>query len=971
MTTQSKRSGGRAGVFRRLAAATLGLGLIVMGLAAPMAQAADPVTFPDAITSVTVTPHERVSQYDPLKVDATWNVGNKPAAGSTFELLIPDEIRPNQVKPFDLKTPDGTVVGACVVQAQRILCTLNENASLLNNVRGTLSFNAQAEKQTTETEIKWEQGFTTTFENGIGPVKETAPTGPAKYSWMDPNGRGVVWQLKFAGKDLVNVTIKDELGDGQQIIEGTAAVYEATPVNGQVTGWNRLPASRYTVVRSADGTSFTFTLNGAETKKVYKVEYITAIPDGMEIGDIVHNKMTAAGGRVIERQQEIKDASGTGDGDVPPGELSWTKVGPDKALLAGSEWTLAGPKGSFTVVDNGINDDDPVEGQLKVDELNMGEYTLTETKAPAGFQLNDQPFTATLVIGTNETASFGAVENTPVLGSVAWNKVDAAGGALAGSEWKLTGSGGDVAVVDNGSNDEDPAVGALKVSKLALGDYTLVETKAPAGYVLDETTHKVTIAEDSGLNPTFGDVVNAPVLGSIVWNKVDGDGKALAGSEWKLSGANGDVAVVDNGSNDEDPADGALKVSKLALGDYTLVETKAPAGYVLDETAHQVTITDGAGANVTLGDVVNKPIVGSVAWNKVDSDGQALAGSEWKLSGADGDLAVVDNGSNDADPADGALKVLDLPLGDYTLVETKAPAGFVLDTTAHAVTIGEGDAQNVVVGDVVNKPILGSVAWNKVDGKGEALEGSEWKLTGPAGDVAVVDNGDADEDPAAGALKVSGLALGDYSLVETKAPVGYELDSTVHKVKITAGDGENVTFGKIENKQILGEIDWSKTDPDGIALAGSEWLLDGPNGKITVVDNGANDVDPEDGILKVTGLAWGTYTLRETKAPEGYVADSTVRELTIAGDNLTVSLDPVVNMLSTPPATPPTTSTPPTPPTTTSIPPKPPVSSTPPVTPPLVNTGVGAGWMFAAVGALALTGIGFVLINSSRKRRHG
>ena len=874
MTTQSKRSGGRAGVFRRLAAATLGLGLIVMGLAAPMAQAADPVTFPDAITSVTVTPHERVSQYDPLKVDATWNVGNKPAAGSTFELLIPDEIRPNQVKPFDLKTPDGTVVGACVVQAQRILCTLNENASLLNNVRGTLSFNAQAEKQTTETEIKWEQGFTTTFENGIGPVKETAPTGPAKYSWMDPNGRGVVWQLKFAGKDLVNVTIKDELGDGQQIIEGTAAVYEATPVNGQVTGWNRLPASRYTVVRSAVGTSFTFTLNGAETKKVYKVEYITAIPDGMEIGDIVHNKMTAAGGRVIERQQEIKDASGTGDGDVPPGELSWTKVGPDKALLAGSEWTLAGPKGSFTVVDNGINDDDPVEGQLKVDELNMGEYTLTETKAPAGFQLNDQPFTATLVIGTNETASFGAVENTPVLGSVAWNKVDAAGGALAGSEWKLTGSGGDVAVVDNGSNDEDPAVGALKVSK-------------------------------------------------------------------------------------------------LALGDYTLVETKAPAGYVLDETAHQVTITEGAGANVTLGDVVNKPIVGSVAWNKVDSDGQALAGSEWKLSGADGDLAVVDNGSNDADPADGALKVLDLPLGDYTLVETKAPAGFVLDTTAHAVTIGEGDAQNVVVGDVVNKPILGSVAWNKVDGKGEALEGSEWKLTGPAGDVAVVDNGDADEDPAAGALKVSGLALGDYSLVETKAPVGYELDSTVHKVKITAGDGENVTFGKIENKQILGEIDWSKTDPDGIALAGSEWLLDGPNGKITVVDNGANDVDPEDGILKVTGLAWGTYTLRETKAPEGYVADSTVRELTIAGDNLTVSLDPVVNMLSTPPATPPTTSTPPTPPTTTSIPPKPPVSSTPPVTPPLVNTGVGAGWIFAAVGALALTGLGFVLINASRKRRHG
>jgi hypothetical protein len=101
-------------------------------------------------------------------------------------------------------------------------------------------------------------------------------------------------------------------------------------------------------------------------------------------------------------------------------------------------------------------------------------------------------------------------------------------------------------------------------------------------------------------NPISGDT------GTVAWSKTDsGTGDLLAGSEWSVTGPDGFTeTVVDDASNDADDAAGKLTVEGLLWGDYTLTETKAPAGYALDRREHTFTI-DAAHLAVTLDAITN------------------------------------------------------------------------------------------------------------------------------------------------------------------------------------------------------------------------------------------------------------------------------------------------------------------------------------------------------------------------------
>ena len=177
--------------------------------------------------------------------------------------------------------------------------------------------------------------------------------------------------------------------------------------------------------------------------------------------------------------------------------------------------------------------------------------------------------------------------------------------------------------------------------------------------------------------------------------------------------------------------------------------------------------------------------------------------------------------------------------------------------------------------------------------------------------------GKCDMDTRAGYFKVIDLADGTYTLTETVTPNGYTAGGpytvTIANGTVTITDalGNSIADSKIPNVRNTGAILWNKVSSDSKndqKLGGSEWELTktkdfswnsdgkaiysdstGQSWDIKDCDGTANcdtdssalhDVDSTPGQFKLTGLEWGTYTLVETKAPDGYDIDSTVRTFT-------------------------------------------------------------------------------------------
>lgn len=208
--------------------------------------------------------------------------------------------------------------------------------------------------------------------------------------------------------------------------------------------------------------------------------------------------------------------------------------------------------------------------------------------------------------------------------------------------------------------------------------------------------------------------------------------------------------------------------------------------------------------------LTNTPRKASVAWSKVDDStpAQPVSGSQWKITGPfetnlDVTDCVADSAQEcagpDKDPAAGKFKVENLNFGEYTLSETKAPEGYQIPEDSHSrtFTVDSKVPDYVFETAFVNPRIKGVVTWAKVDESKpnpQYLAGSHWQLDGP-GEAKIVTDCVAqtpqectslDKNPAAGRFEIDELAWGDYVLIETKAPAGYELDGTEHRFTIDA-----------------------------------------------------------------------------------------------------------------------------------------------------------------------------------------
>lgn len=527
----------------------------------------------------------------------------------------------------------------------------------------------------------------------------------------------------------------------------------------------------------------------------------------------------------------------------------------------------------FHVSGNGYDRDVTVtNGEITVNELPIGDYTVTEKTAPNGYLVNVAPFKTT--VSANQTAETTITDEAPT-GKISIKKSDSKGNvqgeaSLEGAEYTVYSADGQE--VGKITTDKD---GNGSLENLVLGTYTVKETKAPEAYDLDWNTYTVELTyKDQNTAIILGNVDSKENVktGKIEIKKTDTEGNPLKSGEFGIY-ANADMYIGDTlykkgqlvVSIKTDDS-GVARSDDLPYGSYYVKEISAPTqeagnshNFVLSDDTQYVKI-NGKNKTDTL-TFVNK---------KVTASKTTITGTD-EIKGAvmivtDNDGKVIDTWTSDGNPH----SIKGLHEGwEYTLTETTAPKGYVKAESIKFTVSTDKKDQTLVMKD---KQFTASK--KDVSGK-NYVEGAKLEVRDDQN--RVVDSWTSTKEDH----YVSGLEEGKtYTLTETTAPNGYvkakSIEFTVSKEK------KNEAY-IMKDKQ----VSVTKTD-----ITGTQEV---PGATLTVKDEDGNTVDTwvsGDKEHYVSGLEEGkTYTLIEETAPEGYVR---AEEITFTVTNEKV--DQEVNM---------------------------------------------------------------------------
>ena len=567
------------------------------------------------------------------------------------------------------------------------------------------------------------------------------------------------------------------------------------------------------------------------------------------------------------------------------------KESPDGTRLKGAVFTLY--KADNTEVEKVTTDK---AGVALFTGLNPGSYYIKETAAPEGYKLSDKKFDFTIDSnGVLSGKGFAGdelykltVENRPVEHGFKVKKVSTndEGLTLLGAEFRILGGGLDKRYTTG-------ADGLTEQITLPIGEYTLTEMKAPEGYVINGEGRHISVREDGiyldGDKLGEGTAItirNAPVNFKLRLVKVDADtNQPLANVAFILKDEDGGTHSLITGSN------GITDTISLAPGKYTLSEVAAADGYaiplngwgftVTEDTVQQVTNTSEVtewnfkGGLLTL-TLKNSRIYGGLTIEKTDGkDGSALAGAEFTVAGSDGTplTFIKNNGRYEAATGEGASSTIatdangkayitGLKFGYYAVTETKAPEGYVLKGDRHSIAISR--QQTEVTLRLKNDKAMYKVTAIKQDAdeNGKLLVGAEFMLYSMEG--AVVAKAVTGYDGAA----VFEVPEGNYKLVETRAPAGYQLSGDfVREITVNAVQGAVGEFKyTFNNEKTSYSIEIHKHDSEDKQkkLAGAEFAVTDSRGFTKTVTTDAS------GKASITELPYDDYTIREIKAPKGY-----------------------------------------------------------------------------------------------------
>ncbi|WP_226605443.1 MSCRAMM family protein [Bacillus cereus] len=352
---------------------------------------------------------------------------------------------------------------------------------------------------------------------------------------------------------------------------------------------------------------------------------------------------------------------------------------------------------------------------------------------------------------------------------------------------------------------------------------------------------------------------NKPSKGKIKIKKVDSNNvnKKLVGAKFHIEDSNKKV-VGELVTNEEGEA-----ISKdLPKGNYTLVEIEAPKDYELLKDKIAVKVEKDAVVEIKIGNKKLPDPMGKMKLVKVDiSDkNKKLAGAKFHIEDSKG--KVVGELITDEK---GEMISKDLPIGNYTLVEVEAPKGYELLKDKIAVKVEKDAVVEIKIGNKKLPDPMGKMKLVKVDisDKNKKLAGAKFHIEDSKGKVV----GELITDEK-GEMISKDLPIGNYTLVEVEAPKGYELLKDKITVKV---EKDAVVEIKIGNKKLpdpTGQFEIEKVDDKDInlKLQGAIFQVLDKEGKEV-----ARLTTDEKGKVISSQLVLGKYTIKEIKAPNGYM----------------------------------------------------------------------------------------------------
>ncbi len=696
-------------------------------------------------------------------------------------------------------------------------------------------------------------------------------------------------------------------GDGYSIINSSETVYLAD--NGEqsviTVRFDNAPDGNL-LIRKVCATNPSITLQNAEFKIMYSDGTLIGDSNGIyrtdEAGEIrieglkpgksvVVTEVRAPAGFILDTQsQTIQIKEGRTVSltfkNQPKGKLIIQKrdsqtneVLPGAEFrvttAAGCEVGLDGVIGTSSLTSNGIFTTD-AQGEIRISNLAPGAYVINEIKAPDGGYVIDTPST-NVVIGQGGDTQTVVIKNTRKGGLIVEKYDKVTKQPLAGARFKIVTASGELVPDNEGLTSSNGLYttdqnGQIVLSKLLPGTYIVSEERAPDNYRKDPTPQTVVVNAGDTQTIRFYD---DPLCTLTILKRDAVTKKPLKGAEFIVRDSEGKAIGPSNGHYITG-TDGTVTVTGLEPNATIVVsESKAPTGYILDETPKNIVVRSGVANSLIFDDepgttlIIRKFIEGT--------ENEPLSGVAFKVVDGAGAAVGPDDGTYYTDKA-GEIVLEGIEPGTTVIArEIKTVEGFVLDGTPQDIKIVGGRVQQLTFW---NKRAGTLVIQKKDSVSGAPISGAQFQLTYANGGYVDNDNGHLSSNGLyttddKGEIRISGV-VGTIVAKEVKAAPGYVIDSGTQTQTVTVNplDTQTLTF----LNEPLCSLTITKLDSvTGKPVPNTSFAVKDGNGNVL-----ATCTTGKDGTATVTGLVPNsTVVVVETRVPDGYVLNTTPQVITV------------------------------------------------------------------------------------------